>query len=201
MRYGPEHKPSTRARILAAAESLFRKQGFEGASVERVMRAAGLTVGGFYAHFASKEALLMESLRTFLQQRKERWVAGLEELHGQEWLSHFVRRYLTRQRRDDPQGGCMMPSVLSDLTRASPELQATLAEGFDTLAREAQAHLTDEQGVTARQKALATIALCFGAMTLARATASQPLSDELLQAARALLLAEGEESSPTPPPR
>lgn len=201
MRYGPEQKPSTRARILAAADALFRKQGFAGASVERVMRAAGLTVGGFYAHFASKEELQREALRSFLQQSKERWVAGLEELHGPEWLSHFVRRYLTRQRRDDPQGGCMMPSVLSDLTRAAPELQGTLAEGLDALVREAQVHLTDEKDVTARQKALATVALCFGALTLARATSSQPFSDEVLQAARALLLAKGEEPSPTSSPR
>jgi TetR/AcrR family transcriptional repressor of nem operon len=201
MRYSPEHKPSTRVRILAAAQSLFRKQGFEGASVERVMRAAGLTVGGFYAHFSSKEALLVETLRTFLQQSQERWVAGLEELRGQEWVSHFVRRYLNPQRRDDSQGGCMMPSILSDLTRAPPEVQATLVEGLDSLAREAQAHLADEQGVTARQRALATLALCFGTMTLARATASQPFSDELLEAARALLLAKGEERPPPSPPR
>jgi TetR/AcrR family transcriptional repressor of nem operon len=199
MRYSPEHKQSTRARILEAAQSLFRKQGFDGASVERVMKAAGLTVGGFYAHFSSKEALLVESLRAFLQQRKERWVAGLEELQGQEWLSHFARRYLNRQRRDDPQTGCMMPSILSDLTRATPQVQATLVEGLDALAREAEAHLSDEKGLTARQRALATIALCFGTMTLARATASQPFSDELLQAARALLLVDGEEPVPPPP--
>jgi len=197
MRYGPEHKQSTHARILAAAESLFRKQGFEGASVERVMRAAGLTVGGFYAHFSSKEALLVESLRAFLQQRRERWGAGLEELRGQEWLSHFVRRYLNRQLRDDPKMGCIMPSLLSDLTRASPEVQATFAEELDALARKAQEHLKDEPGVTARQKALATIVVCFGAMTLARATSSQPLSDELLAAARALLLAD-EKAPPSP---
>ncbi|WP_224365139.1 TetR/AcrR family transcriptional regulator [Hyalangium versicolor] len=198
MRYGPEHKQSTHARILAAAESLFRKHGFEGASVERVMRAAGLTVGGFYAHFASKEALLSEAIRNFMEQRRVRWTAGLEELHGREWLSHFIRRYLNHQRRDDPVHGCLMPSLLSDLTRASPEVQATYAEQLDALARRIQEHLDDEGGVTTRQKALATIAMCFGTMTLARATSSQPLSDELLEAARALLLAHGETPPPSP---
>lgn len=197
MRYGPEHKQSTHARILAAAESLFRKHGFEGASVERVMRAAGLTVGGFYAHFATKESLVGEALRNFLQQRREKWVAGLEKLRGQEWLSQFAGRYLTRQRRDEMDGGCIMPSVLSDLTRASPELQALFAEEMDALARKAQEHLDDEEGLTARQKAVAAIALCFGTMTLARATASQPFSDELLEAAQALLRA-GEKKTPSP---
>jgi TetR/AcrR family transcriptional repressor of nem operon len=200
MRYGPEHKQSTHTRILAAAEALFRKHGFEGASVERVMRTAGLTVGGFYAHFASKEALVVESLRAFLQQRRARWGAGLEELRGQEWLGHFVRRYLNRQLRDDATTACIMPSVLSDLTRSSPEVQAMLAEELDALARDAQAHLEDEPGMTARQKALATIVVCFGAMTLARATASQPLSDELLAAARALLLDQGDAPPASPAP-
>lgn len=198
MRYGPEQKQSTHSRILAAAESLFRKHGFEGASVERVMRTAGLTVGGFYAHFATKEALLSEALRNFLQQRRERWVAGLEELRGQEWLSHFVRRYLNRQRRDEMEHGCIMPSLLSDLTRASPEVQATFAQELDALARRAQEHLDDDGGATARQKALAAIALCFGTMTLARATSSQAFSDELLEAARAVMLAPAETPPPSP---
>ncbi|SET20804.1 TetR/AcrR family transcriptional regulator [Stigmatella erecta] len=190
MRYGPEHKQATRLRILAAAESLFRQHGFEGASVERVMRAAGLTVGGFYAHFTSKEALLAEALRAFLQKRQERWTEGIEALRGKEWLSHFTRRYLNRQLCDDPGEGCLMPSLLSELTRASPEIQATFAEGLDALVRKAQAHLEDATGVTARQKAIASIALCFGAMTLARATASHALSNEVLEAAQALLLSK-----------
>jgi TetR/AcrR family transcriptional regulator, transcriptional repressor for nem operon len=197
MRYRPEHKQATHLRILAAAEFLFRQHGFEGASVERVMRAAGLTVGGFYAHFTSKEALLAEALRAFLQKRRERWVAGIEGLRGQEWLSHFTRRYLNRQLRDDPGEGCLMPSLLSDLTRASPEIQATFTEGLDALVREVQARLTDEQDVTARQKAMSAIALCFGAMTLARATSSHPLSNEVLEAAQAFLL--GKKEAPPPP--
>ncbi|MDY7232029.1 TetR/AcrR family transcriptional regulator [Hyalangium rubrum] len=196
MRYGPDHKQATHTRILAAAQSLFRKQGFAGASVEKVMRAAGLTVGGFYAHFASKEALLAESLRTFMQQSRMRWVGGLEGLRGREWLSPFVRRYLNPQIRDNLKSGCMMPSLWSDLTRASPSTQAVLIEELELLLREVEARLRDEPGATARQRALATVAMCFGTMTLARATRSQPLSDELLQAAHAFLLASEQESSP-----
>lgn len=194
MRYGPEHKQATHERILAAAEALFRKQGLEGSSVERVMRAAGLTVGGFYAHFASKEAMVVETLRAFLQARRARWGAGLEELRGQAWLSSFSRRYLNRQTRDDPKLGCILPSVFSDLTRTSPEVREMFAEEMDALARMAEAHLEDEAGVTARQKALVTLAVCFGAMTLARATSSQAISDEFLEAARAFLRGSGEDA-------
>ncbi|MFY1825072.1 TetR/AcrR family transcriptional regulator [Myxococcus fulvus] len=189
MRYSPEHKQATRERILAAAESLFRKEGFAGASVERVMRAAGLTVGGFYAHFASKDSLLAESVRAFFQQQHSRWLGGLEELRGAEFLSHFVRRYLNRHNRDDMEEGCILPSVLSDVTRGTPEAQEALGQGVETLAAELGARVAGGQGVTERQRALATVALLFGAMTLARATKATPLSDEILEAARAFLLA------------
>jgi len=189
MRYAPEHKQATRERILSAAESLFRKEGFAGASVERVMRAAGLTVGGFYAHFASKDTLLAESVRAFFQRQQARWLGGLEELRGAEFLSHFVRRYLNHHIRDNMETGCIMPSVLSDLTRGTPASREALVEGLEALAG-AIGERVPGDGVTERKRALATVALLFGAMTLARATRPLPLSDEILEAARDFLLAE-----------
>ncbi|NOK10515.1 TetR/AcrR family transcriptional regulator [Corallococcus exercitus] len=189
MRYTAEHKQATHARILAAAEKLFRAEGFSGASVERVMRAAGLTVGGFYAHFASKEALLAESLRAFMTANRTRWLSGLRTSRGPEFLERFARRYLDQYDRATGDTACMMPSLLSDLTRATPEVQAAFGQGLEELVGEAQAQLPAREGATPRQQMLATVALCFGAMTLARATASQPLAGEILDAARALLLA------------
>jgi TetR/AcrR family transcriptional repressor of nem operon len=188
MRYKPEHKQATHARILSAAMGLFRQEGFSGASVERVMRAAGLTVGGFYAHFASKEDLLAEALGGLLRRNRDNWLAGLEQLQGLEWLSHFVRRYLNPHRRDSPEEGCAMPSILSELTRSEPRLQGVLSEGLEGLLAGMEEHLPERSGVTKRQQALATLALLFGTLTLARATASQALSDELLEASRAFLL-------------
>ncbi|QSQ24676.1 TetR/AcrR family transcriptional regulator [Pyxidicoccus parkwayensis] len=191
MRYGPEHKQATRERILTAAENLFRRQGFEGASVERVMRAAGLTVGGFYAHFTSKDSLLAESVRAFFQHNGERWLGGLEELRGSEWLSHFVRRYLNRNIRDNMETGCVLPSIVSDLARGTPEGREAFAEGIDGLAREVAARVPGLDGVTARKRALATVTFLVGSMTLARATKGLPLSDEILEAAREVLIADG----------
>lgn len=189
MRYTAEHKQATHARILAAAEKLFRAEGFSGASVERVMRAAGLTVGGFYAHFASKEALLAESLRAFMEERRSLWLAGLEGLKGPAFLEHFARRYLSLYNRDTGQTSCMMPSLLSDLTRATPRVQAAFVQGLEDLASAGQEQLPAREGATPRQQMLAAVALCFGAMTLARATGSRALSGEILDAVRALLLA------------
>lgn len=201
MRYGPEHKQATRGRILAAAEGLFRKQGFEGASVERVMRAAGLTVGGFYAHFASKDALLAEFVRAFFQRNGERWLGGLEELRGAEWLSHFVRRYLNRHNRDSMEMGCVLPSVVSDLARGTLEAREAFAQGLEGLAAEMASRVPGEDGVTARKRALATVVFLIGAMTLARATKGLPLSDEILEAAREFLLGGGQGAEAAAPPR
>jgi TetR/AcrR family transcriptional repressor of nem operon len=97
----------------------------------------------------------------------------------------------------DSDEGCAIPSVLSELTRTEPLLQGVLAEGLGSLLDSMEQHLPPRPGVTPRQQAVATLALLVGALTLSRATASQPLSDELLEAARAFLLGP-EGSSPSP---
>ncbi|WP_373046836.1 TetR/AcrR family transcriptional regulator [Vulgatibacter sp.] len=189
MRYKPEHKQATRARILAAAGKLFRSDGLAGASVDRVMRGAGLTIGGFYGHFASKEALVAETLRSLLQRYRAAWLGGLEELEGAAFLDHFARRYLTVHNRDD-ESGCAMPSILSELGRSAPEVQAVLEEEVEPLFAALEARLPPQPSISPRQRALATLSLIFGAMALARATRSTALSDEFLAAARAFLGAE-----------
>lgn len=181
MRYTPEHKERTRERILSAAGELFRREGFAGASVDRVMRAAGLTVGGFYAHFDSKQDLFIETLRRTLAQRRRRWLEGLEDLRGDEFLRHFVRRYLSRIHRDSVEEGCPLPSVLSEIARGEPELRRALAEEIEKLLDEVVPRL---DGPGARQRALGALGTCFGALALSRATAGTPLSDECLLAAR-----------------
>src|SRR5713226_965696 len=99
MRYPPEHREHTRARIVSAASRLFRRRGFAGVSVEKVMRAAGLTVGGFYLHFGSKQRLVTESLRAMLSARRRRWLAGLESQSGEAFRRDFVRRYVEKDAR------------------------------------------------------------------------------------------------------
>lgn len=186
MRYKPEHKQATREKILSAAGRLLRTDGIAGASVQRVMRKADLTVGGFYGHFSSKDVLVAETLRTLLDASRRKWLAGLDEVQGAAWLDHFARRYLTQHMRDDP-SGCALPAVFSELGRSPAELQAVLHEGLEPILAEAEARLPPMPGVTSRQRALAALSMIFGAMVLARATRSQRISDELLAAARAVL--------------
>lgn len=182
MRYSSEHKAETHQRILQAASKLFKREGFGSVSVERVMRGAGLTVGGFYAHFKSKQALLMESLREMLALRRLRWLEGTEDLKGEEFLSHFVRRYLSQNHRDRVEDGCPVPAIISEMSQVEPEVQAVFAEELDVLIKEVTARLGG--GANARARAVAVVALCFGALSLSRATRGSALSDEVLEACR-----------------
>lgn len=185
MRYSPEHKLATHQRILDAAGAMFRRNGFVGASVEQVMRAAGLTVGGFYAHFSSKQSLLIEAISRMMTKRRALWFQGLEDLRGEAFLEHFIRRYLNRTHRDLVDDGCPVPALASEVSRSEPPVRKALAEEIDATIRQVAARL---DGPGARQRAVAAVAVCMGALTLSRATEGHPLSDELLEAARRALI-------------
>jgi TetR/AcrR family transcriptional repressor of nem operon len=192
MGHPPEQKQATHERILEAAGALIRRQGFSATSVENVMRAAGLTVGGFYAHFGSKQALLVETLTRIMGRRREEWFQGLEDLRGAEWMSHLVRRYLSRAHRDAEVPACPLPAVLSDVVRGEPALKETLSREMNLMVEGIAANLSGDARASARERALAAFALCIGTLSLAKATKETPLSDELLMASRraAVLLAE-----------
>ncbi|MCP3162522.1 TetR/AcrR family transcriptional regulator [Myxococcus qinghaiensis] len=195
MPHPPEQKQSTHERILEAAGGLFRQKGFLGTSVDTVMRAAGLTVGGFYAHFGSKQALLIETLQRIMSRQRVDWPQGLEDLRGAEWLSHLVRRYLSRAHRDAEVPVCPLPAVLSDVVRGEAELKEALAHELNLTVETFARHLPSDERASARERALATYALCVGALTLAKATAGTALSDELLKASRRVAVLAAETSS------
>src|SRR3954470_1530830 len=113
-RHSPK-KRRTHDRIIASAGRIVRKNGLAAASVSRVMRGAGLTVGGFYAHFRSKRAMDLEVLdRTFAEVR-ERSAARLAGDQGLHRVARYVGDYLAAGHRDAPATGCPAPAVVADL--------------------------------------------------------------------------------------
>jgi TetR/AcrR family transcriptional regulator, transcriptional repressor for nem operon len=106
MRYQPGRKQETRGRLIARAARLFKERGYRGVGVDGVMEAEGLTAGGFYAHFRSKEALLEITLREAMAETRRRFFAGLAEKRGWDWLREALRRYLSRSHRGDIGEGC-----------------------------------------------------------------------------------------------
>ncbi len=183
-------KATTHQRIVASAARLMRRRGLAAASVVRVMRGAGLTVGGFYAHFRSKTAMDAEVLRTTAAEWQRLWFFDLERSAGLDWLARAVKRYLSPAHRDRPDEGCPLPAVLSEVARADKPTRQAMAAAFEPTVAAFAAHAPATGRASARERALATLALCVGGLALARALRGHPLSDELIRACRRWALPE-----------
>ena len=190
-RYDAEHKARTRRRILDAAGELFRANGYAATGVKQVMAACDLTVGGFYAHFSSKERLLAEMMRESLERTSTGLFLAAAELEGEAWVKQLVRIYLSRAHRDHPEDGCALPSLTAEVARAGDEtkaeFEADLLEMIDAFV-EKFPPLPDAD-MDATDRALATVALCVGALLLSRAVKSPAWSDRILMAAKKLAVA------------
>jgi TetR/AcrR family transcriptional regulator, transcriptional repressor for nem operon len=177
MKVSREQVAENRRRILDAAAQLFRERGFENVTVAEVMSAAGLTHGGFYGHFDSKEALIDAAMAHEPSGRRAR--ATLEN------PSRYADSYLSRQHRDNIT--CPFSALGTEVARGSPAVRHTMTE---SLRRQIDAVIPAAQGATAqerRRNAIATLSTMVGAMVLARIVDDERLSDEVLTAARASL--------------
>jgi TetR/AcrR family transcriptional repressor of nem operon len=162
-------KRRTHDRIIASAGRIVRKNGLAAASVSRVMHGAGLTIGGFYAHFRSKRAMDAEVVQATL---------------GDSSIPWSVDRYLSAAHRDDPGHGCPFPAMLSEIARADERTRMAMARAIDARARQIARENPGRRGASARQRAFAILALCVGGLALARAMRGHPASDEVLMACR-----------------
>ena len=178
------HKAETRQRILAAAGRRFRTAGLEGAGVLEIMAAAGLTHGGFYAHFASKDALATAALEAALEEGRTSWLAGLAGLPPADAYRQIVGRYLCRAHRDEVGAGCAMAALASELARQDAATRATFERGFRATIAALEAAMPEAGGMAPRERALATMALALGGLLLARMVADRELSDSILLACR-----------------
>jgi TetR/AcrR family transcriptional repressor of nem operon len=176
-----EQKVQTREEILKSATCLLRQRGIGATGVAEVMKGAGLTVGGFYAHFGSKDALISEA-----------FVAAATEAHTQRLapaetatLADVVAKYASPNHRDHPAEGCPIPAVLSEIAGQSDEVRETFRKAIEGLVGRLSDLSGDATDAQARRDAAAAVALMVGALTLSRALAGSPLSNELLAAAGA----------------
>jgi TetR/AcrR family transcriptional regulator, transcriptional repressor for nem operon len=202
-----EQKHHTNETILQSAARLVRERGISGARVADVMKGAGLTVGGFYAHFASKEALIDTTLRRTAREMRARLFARLDAKPEADRAEVVLKRYLSAAHRDDVTGGCVFPAVVGEVATTASEHAKVLGEELDAFAGELETYLPGPapgpggDKLPRRQLALATLALMYGGLSLARAVRGTPLSDEIIRACRAFgrLVARPEPSEPTPP--
>lgn len=184
MPYKPEHKQETRARILQSARKLFNRKGFADATIDAIMAEAGLTRGGFYRHFATKEELYSEALLQFTcRSPPEKWQRKHVDpcAQGIALARMLVDAYLSREHLLDRDGSCPTVALPSDVSRSSAAVKRAFSKVLDMLVSVFIANL---RGRDARERGLALVSACVGAMVVARAVDDPALADAFRKAAR-----------------
>lgn len=188
MRYSKEHKQETHARIVKKASVRLREKGAHGIGVADLMKEAGLTHGGFYAHFDSREALVIEAFSHAMDRSTERWRQLAGQAAPAEGLLTIVDSYLSVQHRDNPGHGCAVPALSAEISRESPKTRKAFAAKLDQMIDMMSEHFTAAPDNPARKQAMAALATMMGTVVLARVAGSGELSEELLGAGRDAVL-------------
>src|SRR5215471_12251473 len=168
MRYSKEHKQETHARIVKRAATRLREKGAHGIGVADLMKDAGLTHGGFYAHFDSREALVIEAFNYAMDRATERWRKVTAEVAPEKRLSTIVDGYLSATHRDDPGQGCAVPALGAEIARESPKTRKAFALKLDQMIDMIADQIPDLPRKAARKQASATLATMMGSMVLSR---------------------------------
>ncbi|WP_257459631.1 TetR/AcrR family transcriptional regulator [Archangium lipolyticum] len=193
-----EQKQKSHDAILESAAALLLERGIRASSVMDVMKGAGLTVGGFYGHFESKEHLFTETIHRTARAMWSGLIQGAMRDTSRPPVLSVLYRYLSRKHRDNVEVGCPLPSITSEVAREGEPYREALEKELAGFIQDLSGLLGP--GEKSRENALALLALMFGALSLARAVRGTRLSDEFLEAARkfgARALNEGS----TPPER
>jgi TetR/AcrR family transcriptional regulator, transcriptional repressor for nem operon len=168
--------------ILDSAARLLREKGISGARVADVMQGADLTVGGFYAHFGSKDELVDEALRRTGSELRDRLFTRMEAKPEKARAEAILERYLSAAHRDALEPGCPLPAVVGEIGTSAPQHGRVLGEQIEAIASRLRKLLPPRS----RPLALGLVALMYGGLTLARALKGTNLSDEVLRACRAM---------------
>jgi TetR/AcrR family transcriptional repressor of nem operon len=185
MRYGSEHKSETKSRILKLAAQEIRLKGPDKASVAEIMASAGLTHGGFYAHFDSKDALVAEAVDVMFADMQRRTSALDKAMPGGAAdpscaLRAFLASYISPEHRDRPDQGCPLPAMSADMARSSGAAKARFAMGLEKLTSRVETMLANVGNMSPSSEARAVVAQMVGAVALARAVGKGTTSDAIL---------------------
>ncbi|PTQ73971.1 TetR/AcrR family transcriptional regulator [Pseudomonas sp. GV071] len=181
MRYSEDHKAQTHQRIIDEASERFRRDGVGVTGLQPLMKALGLTHGGFYAHFKSKDDLVEQALNAAVEKLA---VSVDETFAGDNPLQTFIRHYLSASHRANPGMGCPMPTLCSELGQRGQPSPTTDRMVESRVSKMAE-HL---EGPDAEQQSIAMLSTMVGALMLSRSVTDPELSDRILKGARQQLL-------------
>ena len=184
MRYSREHKQETHDRIVKKASVRLREKGAHGIGVADLMKEAGLTHGGFYAHFDSREALVIEAFAYAMDRSMEHWRKITDEVSPDKRLALIADAYLSALHRDNPGHGCSIPALGAEIARESPKARKAFAGKLDEMIELLADNIPNVPRKAARKQAVATLATMAGTKLLARIAGSSELSDVGLKVGR-----------------
>lgn len=183
MKVSREQAARNRDRVIDAASRLFRAHGVEGVGIGEVMRECGLTHGGFYNQFPSKDALAAEACARSLGSSADRWRSIAQKAGPDRAAAAIADNYLSARNRDAPETGCALIALGPDAARHGGALADAFRQGFEELTEIFETASPD----LSREEALARMAQMVGAMILARGVGDPALSDEIMAATRRAL--------------
>jgi TetR/AcrR family transcriptional repressor of nem operon len=184
MRRSRKEAAETRERIVKMAAREFNESGIQASGLAEIMAAAGLTHGGFYKHFSSKDQLVGEAV----EKGMERIKASMEGPRANRSLDDTVGEYLSKRHRDDAEEACPLASLGSELRRAENSTRQVASKAVEQIVSIIEAHLTDLSPKDARSCAHAIVAAMVGGMMLSRIVTDRKLSDSFLRDTRDFVL-------------
>jgi TetR/AcrR family transcriptional regulator, transcriptional repressor for nem operon len=189
-RVSREQADKNRTVIEAASVRLFKEHGLNGVSVADIMGAAGLTHGGFYGHFESKDELAAIACAQAFEESITRWRSLMKDDAGeQSHVDALAKHYLNAAQRDQPGLSCAAAGLAVDVGRetAGKPIRAVYTRGIRSMIDVLMSFSSARRSRKVRQRAIARLSIMIGALTLSRAVGNDPLSDEILAAAREAL--------------
>ena len=200
MRYVKGHGLQTRNRIVEHASRALRQSGADSMSVSDLMNLAGLTHGGFYLHFESREALVIDAFAMAMDRTIAQWMNLTKAMPVEQRLEVFVDSYLSPKHRDDRAHGCVLPALGTDIARSSKQAQRIFARKFGEMIAVVAGFFPEKPPKQARRIATAALAPMMGSVALARAVGDDKLSDEILGAGRQALCGPSAKRKPPTSP-
>lgn len=185
-------KNNTRSKILDTAETLFKKYGIESSGIKKIMSEIGLTVGGFYSHFKSKDDLIKNSLNKSLNSTMKELLGISSGLKGKDKISKMLGVYLGKEHRDNLEMGCPIAAMASDISRCNDDIKKEVEIYFDAFYNEikpdVQNIVTNEGQKVTREDFYVYMSMSLGAVMMSRICKDDHLSEVILSSSRKKIL-------------
>ena len=189
MRYDRDHKTRIHRRIVNNASRQLRAKGLNGPAVTTLMKASGLTHGGFYRHFGSRDDLVIEAIEESLQELRDRLITAAKEVEPGEGWKAMVRSYLSLERCDHPDDGCPIAALAPDISRTRSALKQRSSAAILKFRQELLPYMPGKDAEERAKNFLAILSSMVGAIAIARTMPDPAVRQRILNSVRDHLLA------------